>query len=94
MPFGRTIDKCLITTDLKKLTNFDLKVFLRQVPKLHHYTGSKNWCNFETWCNLAWCNLAGTTVQRPALYKKQNSVLCKVQWSVKSRKKFLTILKN
>ena len=47
--FGRTIDKCLNTTDLHYLTNFDLKVFLRQVPKLHHYTDPKNWYNFGTW---------------------------------------------
>ena len=50
--FGRIIDKCLITTGLNYLTNFDLKVFLRQVPKLHHYTGPKNWGNLETRCNL------------------------------------------
>ena len=62
--FGRIIDKCLITTGLNYLTNFDLKVFLRQVPKLHHYTGPKNWCNFGTWCNLGWCNLGVTTVYK------------------------------
>ena len=56
------MDKCLITTDLNYLKNFDLKLFLRQVSKLHHYTGPKNWGNLETWSNLAWCNLAGTTV--------------------------------
>ena len=46
--FGRTIDKCLITTDLNYLTNFDLKGFLRHFPKLHHYTGPKNWGDLET----------------------------------------------
>ena len=46
--FGRIIEKSLITTGLNYLTKFDLKVFLRQVPKLHHYTGPKNWCNFGT----------------------------------------------
>ena len=60
--FGRIIDKCLITTGFNYLTNLDLKVFFRQVPKLHHYIGPKNWCNFGTWCNLGWCNLGVTTV--------------------------------
>ena len=54
--FGRTISKCLITTDLNYLKNFDLKLFLRQVPKLRHYKGPK------TWRNLRWRNFGETTV--------------------------------
>ena len=61
--FDRTIDKCLITTDLNYLTNFDLKLFFRQVPKLRHYTGPKNWRNFGTWRNLGWRNLGVTPVR-------------------------------
>ena len=34
--FARTINKCLITTDLNYSKNFDLKLFLHQVSKLRH----------------------------------------------------------
>ena len=61
---GRKIDKCLITTDLNYLTNFDLKLFFRLVPKLRHYTGPKNWRIMGTWRNMGWRNMGVTTVQQ------------------------------